>query len=370
MIRIDEIYNNTFWPYFQQNVPLTRMFFCDPPGKSDPENLFNYGSDVIELNYILFHDQEPIHLDLHQLLFDDADRRNQDLNNCKGPRHAAVVTSEYNSEIVQQVCMQYNWRYYYYFFHGWAALDWYRGYDKTFLMPEPESRSISKSFINPNRIIGGRREHRVSLMYHLLNRQIKNAWTSFPAICPAENISALDLAEKFEKELPGTKQLFATAGFPWNFPNETNHPMHSCWLSLFDLCSESLAYVVTETVFSGKRNHLTEKTFKPICLRMPFVLVSTAGSLQYLRHYGFKTFNSVWNESYDNETDDQRRLIMIADLLKDLDSLSTKQKQQMFDDAKPIIEHNYQHFYSGAFEKILWAELTDMLSQINHDFSQ
>ena len=32
MIRIDEVYNNTFWPYLKNNIPLTRMFFCDPPG--------------------------------------------------------------------------------------------------------------------------------------------------------------------------------------------------------------------------------------------------------------------------------------------------------------------------------------------------
>ena len=75
--------------------------------------------------------------------------------------------------------------------------------------------------------------------------------------------------------------------------------MHSCWLSLFDLCEQSAVHVVTETVFDGKRNHLTEKTFKPICLRMPFVLLSTAHSLQYLRSYGFKTFSSLWDESYD-----------------------------------------------------------------------
>ena len=370
MIRIDEIYNNTFWPYVQQHVPLTRMFFCDPPGKSDPEHLFNHGSDETELNYILFHDQEPIHLDLHRPLFDDAEQRNRDLGHSHGPKHAAIVTSEYNSATVQQVCMQYNWQPYYYFFHGWAALDWYRGYNRTFLMPEPKSRSITKSFINPNRIIGGRREHRVSLMYHLLNRQINNAWNSFPAVCPAENVSALELADKFEKELPGIKQLFTEAKFPWNFPNETDHPMHSCWLSLFDLCAESMAYVVTETVFTGQRNHLTEKTFKPICLRMPFVLVSAAGSLQYLRHYGFKTFDTIWDESYDKETNDQQRMMMIADLLKELDSLSTKQKQQRFDDASTIVEHNYQHFYNGTFEKILWTELTDMLLQIKHDFAQ
>ena len=54
MLRIDEIYNNTFWTYIKHHIPLTRAFFCDPPGTSAPENLHNYGNNVTELNYIFF----------------------------------------------------------------------------------------------------------------------------------------------------------------------------------------------------------------------------------------------------------------------------------------------------------------------------
>ena len=50
MIRIDEIYNNTFWPWLQQNRPGTRLFFCDPPGHTDPEHLFNLGNDSVKEN--------------------------------------------------------------------------------------------------------------------------------------------------------------------------------------------------------------------------------------------------------------------------------------------------------------------------------
>ena len=54
MIRIDEIYNNTFWPYIQKNMPKTRMFLCDPPGRSDIESLHNFGKDNADNNYIFF----------------------------------------------------------------------------------------------------------------------------------------------------------------------------------------------------------------------------------------------------------------------------------------------------------------------------
>lgn len=346
------------------------MFFCDPPGTSDPEHLFNFGDDCAEFNYILFHDQEPIHSKIHTRLFEDTVRRNIDLNHGKGPIHSAIVTSELNSEIVNQVCKKYNWKSYYYFFHGWAALDWYRGYDKTYLMSTPQDRTITKTFINPNRIIGGYREHRVLLMYHLLKHGIQNAWTSFPDHCPVEDLSITEIAGHFKQQYPDIVDVFASADLPMNFPGEEGHPMHSCWLSLFDLCAESLTYVVTETVFAGQRNHLTEKSFKPICLGMPFVIVSTQGSLEYLRSYGFKTFGHLWDESYDNEPDDYRRIEKVSQLLKDLDNLSTQQKQDLFQQALPTIQHNFDHFYSGAFEKILWDELQGMLNQIAVDFNK
>jgi hypothetical protein len=140
--------------------------------------------------------------------------------------------------------------------------------------------------------------------------------------------------------------------------------MHSCWLSLFSECAESLLYVVTETVASGRRQHLTEKTFKPICLNMPFVIVGNAGSLEYLRMYGFKTFDHLWDESYDTETDDVLRIEKIGQLLKDLDSLSATSKQQLFQQASVITQYNFNHFYSGRFEQILWKEITAMLENM------
>jgi hypothetical protein len=139
--------------------------------------------------------------------------------------------------------------------------------------------------------------------------------------------------------------------------------MHSCWLSLFDQSAESLLYLVTETVATGRRHHLTEKTFKPIALGMPFVIVGTCGSLEYLRSYGFKTFGHIWDESYDS-ADDDVRIERIAELLKSLDVLSTDAKQLLFDQAQEVIEHNWNHFYNGDFEAVLWTELNEMLNAI------
>ena len=367
MIRVDELYNNTFWPYIKNNIPRTRMFFCDPPGRSDTESLLNHNTDL-DFNYIFFHDQEPIHLDIHKPLFDNVVQRNTDMRYPDPPLHRALIISEYASAAVDQVCSLYDWSSYYYFYHGWAALDWYRGYDKTFLIADPDQRRISKSFINPNRIIGGKRDHRSLLLYHLFRRNVNHAWISAPRTCVVENETITDIAKKYQTIYPDIVAVLDRAPLPAHFPGEKDHPMHSCWLSLWNQVSETLAYVVTETVFFGRRSHLTEKTFKPICQQIPFILVSTTNSLEYLRRYGFRTFGDVWDESYDEETDDLRRLEKIAVLLLELDGLSRRELDNIYRACLPAVRHNYQHFYGGGFEQILWSELSDMLDALERDF--
>jgi hypothetical protein len=284
--------------------------------------------------------------------------RDKDFN---GP--GFLVTSEKNSKSVDTICEKYKWKSYYYFFHGWASLDWYRGYNHTFLITPWKQRQILNTFIAPNRIIAGERLHRLEMLYHIFNNNLVDNHISCPAVCPVENISINDAAKSLTNKYPNAIDVFSSQNLPMNFKNETGHPMHSCWLSLFEESAESMLYLVTETVYTEERLHLTEKTFKPIALGMPFIIVGTRGSLQYLHSYGFKTFGDLWDESYDN-CDDAIRIQKIAQLLIELDRKSTTEKQKLFESAHSIIEHNWNHFYNGGFEKILWKELTGMLDDI------
>ena len=250
------------------------MFMCDPFGRSDPDSVMNFGSeDVHEYNYIFFFDQEPIHLNIHMATFDEVLRRNADVTGAQG----AICTSERDSDNVDALCAQYGWKSYYYFFHGWAALDWYRGYDKTFLIKPIAERAPTRTFLAPNRIIAGERKHRLEMLYHIFKNGMTDNHISCPAVCPVENISIVDAAQPLVAQYPDIQDVFRAQQLPINFEGETDHPMHSCWLSLFDQAADSLLYLVTETVATGRRHHITEKTFKPIAMGMPFVLVATAG---------------------------------------------------------------------------------------------
>jgi hypothetical protein len=95
---------------------------------------------------------------------------------------------------------------------------------------------------------------------------------------------------------------------------------------------------------------------------MPFVLVAPAGSLEYLREYGFRTFNNVFDESYDEEQDDILRVEKVVKLLKDLDNLSITERQSIHRACLSAVEHNYNHFYNGGLTTVLWREMTSMLN--------
>lgn len=354
MIRIDEIYCNTFLPVLQGR-PNHGLHWFDPFGSVKFEDLCSVppvsGPNVVRY---LFLDQEPVHTSF----VDETLKKFVDVFD-QGQRH--IITSELDSENVNYIVDTYGFIPHYYFFHGWASLDWFRGYNRSFLMTPYDQRQIKKTFISPNRIVGGDRRHRLYMLYHIFKSGMTDNWISCPAVCPAENIPLVDAAR--EIAYPDAPEIFAQQTLPIEFPNESGHPMHSAWLDLFQESSESLLYLVSETAATGRRQHLTEKTFKPIALKMPFMIVGTCGSLRYLRKYGFKTFGSIWDESYDDEINDIQRYEKIAWALKALDVLPVHEKQHIFDACQEICEYNYQHFYGGAFEQILWDELTGMIRE-------
>lgn len=361
MIRIDEIYNNTFWPWINRHRPGSRVFFCDPFGHTGPQNLYNFGHDNLpESDFIFFHDQEPVNIEQYRELFAEVMIRNLDM--VPAPQ-GKVVVSEIG-EKVDLLCSIYGWTPYYYFFHGWAALDWYRGYDRTWLIARYRDRRPAKTFFSPNRIIGGDRNHRVLFLYHVFRNSLQHNNISAPRVCPHEQIDILEQSLQYQTHYPDIHNILEQAELPQFLPGETTHVMSSCWLDNFDSVADSMVYVPTETVYFGRRLHLTEKTFKAIALEMPFVLVAPANSLCYLRRYGFRTFDTVWDESYDLETDDLKRLEKVTALLAHLDQQSPSERLEIKNKCTEIVEHNFRHFYGGGFEEILWKELQHMLDSI------
>jgi hypothetical protein len=122
-------------------------------------------------------------------------------------------------------------------------------------------------------------------------------------------------------------------------------------------------HIVSETVFYYPKLHLTEKIFKPIVHRRPFMLVAAPGNLAYLKSYGFKTFDRWIDESYDTIQDDDVRIQAVCDQLAKLCKLSKKELDGMNKEMQEILDYNFNHFY-GEFKHIIVNELVENFKSI------
>lgn len=90
----------------------------------------------------------------------------------------------------------------------------------------------------------------------------------------------------------------------------------------------------------------SEKVFKPIAMKHPFILLSSSGALEFLREIGYKTFSPFIDESYDSIEDDDFRLTTIFNEVKRLCNLSTQELIKFTENIKEIVEYNYQVFFN------------------------
>jgi len=112
----------------------------------------------------------------------------------------------------------------------------------------------------------------------------------------------------------------------------------------YDFASTNLIFITTETLFSSDSTNLflTEKTFKPIALGMPFIVIGNPYILKRLRSLGYKTFDTLWDESYDEEFDCHKRMEKIVELVEDISKkYTTEQLFNLIEEHKYILEHNY-----------------------------
>jgi hypothetical protein len=159
--------------------------------------------------------------------------------------------------------------------------------------------------------------------------------------------------DRFDLDISSRRVFDAHADcFSDNFKNAdlAGEPNHSRWH--IPAVQEALVYVSVETVLQYPYPFLTEKTFRPILLKRPFVILGSPGSLTQIKKLGFKTFDGFWDEDYDHMQDPNQRMRAVAKIVNDICSLSSDQLQQFMHNLQHIVEFNYQ-FYDEQFSKQL-----------------
>jgi len=106
-----------------------------------------------------------------------------------------------------------------------------------------------------------------------------------------------------------------------------------------DLYNNSWLEVVPETVYKNMYC-ITEKSIKPLGTFTPFLTLSTARYLEYLRDLGFKTFDGIIDEKYDTMHRVEDRARMIVDQLEDI---SRNGAREFYEACRDRVTHNFHH---------------------------
>ena len=85
---------------------------------------------------------------------------------------------------------------------------------------------------------------------------------------------------------------------------------------------------------------VTEKTFKPISGLQPFMVIGGAGILEYLRSQGFETYDNIFDETYDTETNFDKKLDII------IKNIQLYNKGPYGTKTLKKIKHNFNLFYN------------------------
>ena len=106
--------------------------------------------------------------------------------------------------------------------------------------------------------------------------------------------------------------------------------------------------ILLETLCIGDCFLMAEKIGKCLYARRLFVHFGTAHWLEKLRLFGFQTFSSVLDESYDNINDDIKRWQAAFEQVK---WLSNQNHTELLQKVKPILDHNHARLYAFRQEK-------------------
>jgi hypothetical protein len=87
---------------------------------------------------------------------------------------------------------------------------------------------------------------------------------------------------------------------------------------------------------------VSEKTYKPIIAKKPFIMFSEPGFLKVLRQMGFKTFHPFINEDYDNILGYEVRIGEIIKEIRRITRLKKQDYENLLEQCQPIVKHNYK----------------------------
>jgi hypothetical protein len=115
---------------------------------------------------------------------------------------------------------------------------------------------------------------------------------------------------------------------------------HPTKIQLQDYNDSHLEIVCETDSQSDEIFYPTEKIYKPISAGHPFMVLAPQYFLRSLRAKGFKTFNKIFDESYDEIADQHQRIDKICEILQQMNQKDIKTS------CRAITRHNQRRLFS------------------------
>ena len=205
-----------------------------------------------------------------------------------------------------------------------------------------------KKFLCFNKV---HRQHRIELLeYVVRNHLLDQSYYSFD--CSEDNLELLAGNINYS----GISSIKDKIPLVLNKTLERDNPVdiieddHKYFEdTYFSVVTETLFYQNPTTSKMKLRMHVpdtfpgkfvTEKTFKCIAMKHPFIVLNPYKMLEFMKSRGYQTFSPFIDESYDDIKDDEERLLSVCTEIKRLCNLSESELIKFTEFAKPIVEHN------------------------------
>lgn len=221
------------------------------------------------------------------------------------------------------------------------------------------NKVFNKKFVFLNRRW---RPHRVATVAMLAAKDLlKDGYVSL-ATCEGNNWS--NMFDSIKHLFKDTPEIITTleenkdiiCNLPDMYVDKTDQNERMDWFTkeMKKFYNKTYFSVVAETPFLSKHPdydpgmHCSEKTYKIISQRHPFLMLGVRNTMGMLQNRGYKTFHPWIDESYDFVEDDGQRLLMVVKEIERLCSLQGEELNEFIRATNEICEHNYQNLINGV----------------------
>jgi len=113
-------------------------------------------------------------------------------------------------------------------------------------------------------------------------------------------------------------------------------------LNIKETLEKSLIHIIFEGDITSKLDLkvITEKIYRCIETKIPFILISHPHALKNFHKLGFKSFSNFINEEYDREENQIKRLKMVFAEIKRLSNIPFDQLEKQIQEHNSIFDHN------------------------------